>query len=297
MNTKKAILFIVFVLAIISIVFVLNNRAQNPNISSGKLQISAGFYPLAFFAKQIGGDRVQVFTVTPAGAEPHDYEPSAKDITTISRSKILFLNGGGMEPWEEGVKKNLSAKTTVFTASDIFQYKDPHYWLSPNLSSQIIDEMTKTLSDSDSTHASEYQENALLLKNKLAKLDNEYKTSLANCSKKEIITSHDAFGHLASSYGFKQVSIAGLSPEAEPSSRQLADISAFARSNDIQYIFFESLVSPKLSETIAQEIGAKTLVLNPIEGLTKDEISSGKDYFTEMKANLINLQIALQCKS
>jgi len=116
-----------------------------------------------------------------------------------------------------------------------------------------------------------------------------------DCQLKDIVTSHAAFGYLAAAYGLNQIAIAGLSPDAEPSPEQLADIVKQARTDKIKYIFFESLVSPKLAQTIATEINAQTLVFNPLEGLTKDEIAQGQDYFTEMRNNLTNLRTALQC--
>ena len=131
---------------------------------------------------------------------------------------------------------------------------------------------------------------------KLDDLDRQYRRGLANCQEKNIVTSHAAFGYLATAYGLNQVSITGLSPDAQPSPRQLADIVKFTRANNVKYIFFESLVSPKLSKTIATEIGAQTMVLNPLEGLTDEEVSQGNNYFTEMENNLANLKTALECK-
>ena len=122
-----------------------------------------------------------------------------------------------------------------------------------------------------------------------------YRQGLSNCAEKNIITSHAAFGYLATTYGLNQVSISGLSPDAEPSPQQLADIVKFAKDSHVKYIFFESLVSPKLSQAIANEVGAQTLVLNPIEGLSDEELAQGKDYFSIMRNNLKNLQTALQC--
>jgi zinc transport system substrate-binding protein len=116
------------------------------------------------------------------------------------------------------------------------------------------------------------------------------------CSKSDFITSHAAFGYLASTYKLRQIAIAGLSPDAEPSAQQMADIAKFAKNNGVKIIFFESLVSPELSQTLAREVGAQTLVLDPIEGLTDNDIQNGKDYFTQTESNLSNLKIALECK-
>ena len=282
----------------------INNQNQN---NSSKIQVAASFYPLYYFSQQIGGDKVDVINLTPAGAEPHDYEPTAQDIAKIENSKLLVLNGGGLEAWGDNIKQNLQSKDTVIvtvgeglTNQQVMEegenMTDPHIWLSPPLAKEIVDKITSGFIQIDPTNKDYYQSNATALKAKLDDLDMQYRQGLASCQEKNIITSHAAFGYLATAYGLHQVPITGLSPDVEPSPQQLADIVKFAKANNVKYIFFESLVSPKLSNTIASEVGAKTMVLNPIEGLTNEEISQGKSYFTEMESNLANLQTALQCK-
>jgi len=304
---KKIIFYFILGLVFVGILTIIVNNIYKPTTQSSKLQITASFYPLYYFSQQIAGDKANVINITPAGAEPHDYEPTAQDIAQIENSKLLVLDGTGLEAWGNGIKQNLDPKkTAILTVGEgLINQKvmengqnviDPHIWLSPPLVKQIVDKILASLSQIDPENASYYQTNAVALKTKLYDLDAQYKQGLANCAEKNIITSHAAFGYLATAYGLNQVSIAGLSPDAEPSPQQLADIVKFAKDNNVKYIFFESLVSPKLSDTIATEVGAKTLVLNPIEGLTNDEIAQGKTYFTEMQNNLTNLRIALQCK-
>lgn len=277
--------------------------AKQPN----KLQVAASFYPLYFFAEQIGGDKADVINITPAGAEPHDYEPTAQDIAKIENSKMIILNGGGLEAWGQNLKQNINpSHTIIVVAGEVLTNQqfiedgksiiDPHVWLSPVLAKKMADKIVQGFVEIDSKNKDYYLKNRDALKAKLDDLDNQYKEGLANCNGKSIVTSHAAFGYLADTYGFKQIPISGLSPDAEPSPKQLAEIAKFVKSNNINYIFFESLVSPKLSDTIASEAGAKTLVLNPIEGLTNEQILQGKNYFTEMQNNLTNLKIALQCK-
>ena len=306
-KTQTIIAFVIGLIFIGILTFVLTHNKQKPIVQKNKLQIVASFYPLYFLSEQIAGDKADVVNITPAGAEPHDYEPTAQDIAQIENSKLLVLDGTGLEAWGNNIKQNLNPKnTTVLIVGDgIIDQKvmedgqdviDPHIWLSPPLVKQITDKITQALIQIDPANSNYYQTNANSLKAKLDNLDVEYKQGLSNCAEKNIITSHAAFGYLATTYGLNQVSIAGLSPDAEPSPQQLADITKFAKANNVKFIFFESLVSPKLSDTIANEIGAKTLVLNPIEGLTNDEISQGKNYFTEMQNNLSNLKTALQCK-
>ena len=304
---KKIIFYFILGIIFVGVLTFIVNNIYKPTIQSNKLQITASFYPLYYFSQQIAGDKANVINITPAGAEPHDYEPTAQDIANIENSKLLVLDGTGLEAWGSSIKQNLNPKNTmVLTVGDgIINQKvtedgqsviDPHIWQSPPLVKQIVDKILASLIQIDPENTSYYQANATALKTKLDDLDARYKQGLANCAEKNIITSHAAFGYLATAYGLNQVSIAGLSPDAEPSPQQLADIVKFAKDNNVKYIFFESLVSPKLSDTIATEVGAKTLVLNPIEGLTNDEIAKGKTYFTEMQNNLVNLRVALQCK-
>jgi zinc transport system substrate-binding protein len=274
--------------------------------SADKIQVVTSFYPLYFFAEEIGGDKAVVINITPAAAEPHDYEPTTQDIARIENSKILVLNGG-VEPWGDSIKKNLDpSKTIIVTASEGIETQqviedgqsvtDPHVWLSPILAKQMVDKIEQAYTKADPANAAYYQANASALKTKLDDLDAEYRAGLAQCTKKDIITSHAAFGYLASTYHLNQVPIGGLSPDAEPSPTQIAHIADFAKKNNVKYIFFESLVSPKLSQTIAQEVGAQTMVLDPIESITPEALAAGQNYLTVMRNNLANLKIALQCQ-
>lgn len=272
----------------------------------GKLQVVASFYPLYFFSQQIGGDKASVTNIVPAGAEPHDYEPTAQDMARMEKSGLIILNGSGLESWGDSIGKNINtAKTIIVVTGEGLTTRemtredqlttDPHVWLDPVFAGKMVENITRGFEAADQENAIYFRENANQLLEKLKDVDIAYRSGLQKCAEKNIITSHDAFGYLAAEYGFNQVSIAGLSPDAEPSPSQLADIVQFAKVNNVRYIFFESLASPKLSQTIATEVGAQTLVLNPIEGLSDDEISKGKDYFSVMYDNLKNLQTALQC--
>jgi len=320
MNNKKVLLISGVILFAVIVIIALLNFGQKETNNSPKIKVVTSFYPLYFFTSEIVGDKADVSNLIPSGAEPHGYEPTARDMTLIESSNLLVLNGGGLEGWSENVQSNLNKdKTKVVVTGEGLTTKtmeeeeheeheehaeeghhhngiDPHIWLSPILAQQMVDKIEFGLSEVDPSNSSYYKSNAEVLKNKLGVLDEEFKKGLATCSDKNIITSHAAFAYLASAYGLNQIPIAGLSSEEEPSSKEMAEIVKFAKDNNVKYIFFESLISPKLSETIAKEIGAQTLLLNPIGGLTEDEINSGKDYFTEMRNNLANLKIALQCK-
>lgn len=276
-------------------------------LTDSRLKITTSFYPLYFFTKEIADDRADVYNITPAGAEPHDYELTSEDRARIEDSSLLVLNGAMLEPWGSNIKNILAGSTTkVVTVGDILATdtlnengaigRDPHVWLDPVLAKKEVATIADALIQTDPRNTASYQANLQVLNGKLDALDAQYRSALQTCQQKNIVTSHAAFNYLAKEYGLNQVSITGLSPDAEPSAETLAQIADFARKNNVKYIFFESLVSPKLAETVAREVGAQTMVLNPIEGLTDTDIAAGKNYFTEMEANLNNLKLSLQCQ-
>jgi zinc transport system substrate-binding protein len=306
---RKVIVFFILGIIFIGIIFILmkNPGRLSQPVQRGKLRVVTSFYPLYFFSRQIGGDRATVVNITPAGAEPHDYEPTPRDIAQIEGSRLLILNGGGLEAWGDRIRQNVDPKkTTIVVAGQGLTGQpvteggqtraDPHVWLDPVLAQKMVDHIARGFIEVDPAHKDVYERNAAALKSKLSKVDAAYRQGLGDCREKNIITSHAAFGYLAARYGLKQVSIAGLSPDAEPSIQKLANIVRFARAHQVKYIFFESLVSPKLSQTIAAEVGARTLVLNPVAGLSDQELAQGQTYFTEMEKNLVNLRKALQCR-
>jgi zinc transport system substrate-binding protein len=303
---KKIFLLLLIALFIgIASYFGLKNNIKNSQ--TGKFQVTASFYPYYFFASQIGRDKANVVNITPAGAEPHDYEPSAGDIVRIDSSQLLILNGQ-VEPWGIKIQSDLKGKSTavLVAGAGLFTQKvtdesgitgiDPHIWLSPTRAKVQVKAILNEFIKLDPQNTDYYITNAATLQAALDKIDSDYKTGLASCQKKDIVTSHAAFGYMASDYGLTQISIAGLSPDAEPSLKEMANITNFVKANGIKYIFFESLVSPKLSQTIANETGAQILVLDPLEGLTPNAIAQGQNYLTVMEQNLHNLKVALNCK-
>lgn len=282
--------------------------------SEGKVRVSATFYPMAEFARQVGGDLVEVTTLVSPGIEPHDHDPTPQDMAGVHKSRVFIYNGAGFEPWAEKISDELSSGGVVIVnASDGIELMtrdggesedgsgtnssyDPHVWLDPILASRQVDNIKKGLIEADPQNEAAYEANASAFKDKLADLDNAYRTGLADCGRVDIVTSHQAFKYLAARYDIKVMAISGLSPDEEPSPQRLAEIAQFARRNDVQYIFFETLVSPKLAETIADELGVKTLVFNPLEGLTEQEIAEGMDYLSVQRDNLEKLRTSLDCK-
>lgn len=306
MMNKKYITFAILAIIAFFLLAVFVRERMPARVSSWKVSVTASFYPLYFLLENIGGDKVDVMNMTPAGVEPHDYELTPRQIARIESGALLVINGAGLEAWGDNVRENIDPERTLtIVASEGLTRRraaeggeealDPHIWLDPLLMVQMSDVITGGLQQVDPENAAYYAENSEMLKERLRALDEEFKYGLRSCAGNTIITSHAAFGYLADRYGLEQVAIAGLSPNAEPSLKDLSELARLVREKNITHIFFEELASPKLAQTLANEVGAQTLVLNPLEGLTDEDLARGKDYITEMKENLENLQIALQC--
>ena len=277
-----------------------------PEGDAGRVAIPASIYPIAYLAGEVGGSFATVSTLTPSGAEPHAYEPTARDMVEIARGDLLLLNGSGLEPWGARVEEQLrGGRTSVVTLGaplatlmltrDGAQVPDPHVWLDPMRAAEMGQHIADELSRIDPSHADAYAANARSLRERLTALDTSFRDGLRTCALREIVTTHAAFGYLTDRYQITQIPISGFSPEEEPSAKQIAEVATLVRQKGISTIFFEELVSPRLAEPIAKEAGATTLVLDPIEGMSEEAQTSGESYISQMETNLANLRVALQC--
>jgi zinc transport system substrate-binding protein len=265
------------------------------------LDVVASFYPMADFAGKIGGDRVHVTTMVPSGTEPHDWEPSPTDIVNLTKASVFVFNGAGMEHWVGDVLNSLDNKNlTVIEASkgvallDEGAQADPHVWLNPMNAKIEMGNIRDALVSADPAGKDTYEANYNKYAAELDALDAEYKTALASAANRDLVVAHAAYGYLCDAYGLNQVAIEGLSPDSEPDPARVAEIIDFAKAHSVKVIFFESLVSPKVAQSIADQVGAQTSVLNPLEGLTDEEIAAGDDYFSVMRKNLTAIQSALK---
>jgi zinc transport system substrate-binding protein len=257
--------------------------------AGGRETVVAGFYPLAYAAEQIGDGRVEVTNLTPPGSEPHDLEVSPQDVADLRSADLVLLLGRGFQPQLEDAAGNgdhvlrlLDTPGLALHAGD-----DPHVWLDPLRYASIVTRIGDALGE---------PARARRLVARLHGLDDEYRRGLAHCARRELVTSHEAFGYLAERYGLEQVAITGLSPEAEPEPGRLQQVVDLVRARGVTTVYYETLVSPRIADTVARETGAKTAVLDPIEGLTEDELARGDDYFTLMRANLAALRVGLGCR-
>jgi zinc transport system substrate-binding protein len=252
-------------------------------------EVVAAFYPLAFAAEQVGGPRVHVTNLTPAGAEPHDLELSPDDVAAVKDAGLVLLMGHGFQPQlERAARTSNGTSLSLLDTPGIDRHgNDPHVWLDPLRYAQLVRVIGKAL---DAEPA------AARLVARLRVLDRDFRAGLVHCDRRQIVTSHAAFGYLAQRYGLRQVSVEGLSPEAEPAPRELARVIARVRESGATTVFAEPLASPRVARTVSRETGATVAVLDPLEGLTPRAVARGADYFTVMRANLAALRKGLACR-
>ena len=293
------------------------NQRQEMASASNKLQVMASFYPVYDLARQVGGDVADVTNITPAGAEAHDFEPSPKTLTEAYQADLFIYHDEEMEPWVSKFIKDYSgvavrsiegiaihaadeheedheAESEEHHEDDEHNHSyDPHVWTDPNLAEEMVDNILAGFIKADSANRTTYEANAAQLKSELAKLDREFSQQLATCDQRTIVTSHAAFHYFADRYHLTILPISGLTPTQEPSAGKLAELSDLVREQGITTIFFESQTSPQLAQTLARETGAKTAILDPIEGINQS--SSIESYVSIQEKNLIGLKTALAC--
>jgi zinc transport system substrate-binding protein len=257
--------------------------------SGDREHVVAAFYPLAYAAEQIGGPKVSVENLTPPGAEPHDLEVSPQDVRDVQSADLVLLMGHGFQPQLERAAGHGSRVLRLLDTPglDRFSDGDPHVWLDPLRYAKLVARIGTALGDRAAAHR---------LVSRLHALDRDYRRGLADCGRRELVTSHEAFAYLGRRYGLRQIAITGLSPEVEPTPATLARVVRLVRRTKATTVYFETLVSPRLARTVAREAGAGAAALDPIEGLTPEEAKAGQDYFSLMRRNLASLRAGLGCR-
>jgi len=269
---------------------------------NGRARVVAAFYPLQFISERLGGDGVGVTNLTKPGAEPHDLELQPSQLATIEEADLIVYIAGFQPAVDDAVKLQKSGKAFDVAGveplsaapSGSQEQHDPHVWLDPIRLAAIVGKLADrmaTLAATSTDQAALVRSRAGQLQDELRGLDQEYATGLRDCDRHDIVTNHAAFGYLAARYKLRQIPITGINPDEEPSPQQVSDVAKLAKDKGVTTIFFESLVSPKLSETVAKEIGATAAVLDPIEG-----VEGPGTYFSVMRSNLAALRTALGCR-
>ena len=270
--------------------------------------VVAAFYPLEYAARQTGGDAVTVTSLTPPGVEPHDLELTAAQVAEIAQADLVLYVKGFQPAVDEAVQQqaadraiDVSAGLTLLpggehaddpAADHAGEATDPHVWLDPANMATIGAVIAERLATLAPDSAATIEADATAFQQAMTDLDAEFTKALAQCASRDLVVSHEAFGYLADAYDFTQVGISGLSPEAEPSPARMREVADLVRANDVTTIYYETLVDPKVAQTIADEVGVQTAVLDPLEGLP--EGSTG-DYASVMASNLATLVAGQSC--
>ncbi len=274
----------------------------------------ATFYPIAWMVEQIGGARVSVTNLTPPGVEPHDLELAPDQVDALTDADVAIVMGREFQPGPEKIAKNRKKPTVVFldavSAGDglVEEHQDdavghdhvggldPHVWLDPRMFSTARAEIVRTLSSVDPNGTRDFALRSERLGAVLAELDALMDAGLKSCTRRTIVTAHEAFGRLAARYGLTQEGIAGLSPDAEPDPQRIADLADLVKKQGLTTVFFEELAPQNFADTLAREAGVRTAKLSPLEAPTLDELAEGASYGTIMRTNLETLRAALDCQ-
>jgi zinc transport system substrate-binding protein len=287
--------------------------AGTPTRTPGHLKIVAAFYPLQFITQRVAGKNATVVNLTQPGAEPHDLELTPRQVASLTTASLVIYEKGFQPAVDEAVLQSENPEVIDTTtavplrpltapgdnaghgeaAGGDHLALDPHVWLDPTAVSRIARVVESRLAIIDPAHAADYAHNTRALEVELRRLDRSFRIGLRHCVRTEFITTHAAFGYLAEQYHLTQIGISGLSPDSEPSPARIAEVQRIAREYRLTTIFSETLVSPALAEAIAGDLGLRTDVLDPIEGVTAQ--SRGNDYLSIMTSNLTALRKAGGC--
>lgn len=309
----KKILFTIGVIVVIGLgLYVVFNIAPKIKTDSQKITVVTTLFPLYDFAKNIGQDKVEVSLLLPPGVEAHTFEPKPSDISKINNANIFVYTGKFMEPWAHDIIQSvLNNKLLVVDSSKgitlipgVFHDEDepvgsmdPHIWLDFSNAKIMAQNIESALQQADPKNAIYYQNNLKNYQSKLDDLDKAYKNTLYGCQTKTIVYGgHYAFGYLAKRYGLQYIAAQGVSPDAEPSAKDIIDLVNQIKKDNIKYVFYEELTSPKIAETLANETNAKLLLLNGAHNLAKEDYESGATFISLMESNLKNLSLGLNCQ-
>lgn len=260
-----------------------------PAAGPNQLDVTTAFYPLAFLTERIGGPAVEVTTLASPGIEPHDLELTARQVAGLSEADLVVYLSGFQPAVDDAVAQQADNALDVATVAPLTD-GDPHVWLDPIRFAAIADALAARLAQIDPDRAADYTARAAALRAELAELDADFTAGLANCQQRVLVSSHDAFGYLATAYDLRQLSLTGLSPQAQATPATLARVARMAQDLGVRTVFFSPLLGPDLAQTLAAEIGAQTRELSPLESPPQ----SG-DYLSQMRTNLASLQSGLGC--
>lgn len=272
------------------------SRQQEPQAANAKPKVVVTFNAIKELTQAVARDKVEIITLIPDGSEPHDFQPTTKSMQQLSKADVLIYNGVGMEPWvDTAIKAAANKKLLVVEAAknvdlirltdknDIKEHGayDPHTWLSLTCAQTEVQNIARALAQADAQNAGFYLQNAKEYNAKLASLLKKYQPLFAQAQHKDFVTGHAAFGYLCRDLGLAQTSVEDVFASGEPSAQRLAQLVEYCRTHSIKTIFVEEAVSPKISATLAKEVGAKTQTIYTIESSDGD-----KSYIDRMQENM-----------
>ncbi len=271
--------------------------AQQVSEEQKELVVVASFYPLYEFSSRVGGDKMSISSLVPAGIEPHDWDPTPMDVSRANSADIMVINGAGFESWASDMKADVVVNTSEGIELGNEGGINPHVWLDPVLAKHQVEKIREAFAAADPENANYYNQNAAEFAAELDQLHASVEMELGACEKSDFIALHDAFAHFAERYGLTQHSIHGVSPEGEILPQKMEEIIGLANELGIDVIYSEDLVDSGLADTIAGEIpGGRVLVLSPIEGIDREEQERGIGYIDKMRDNIARLKEGLDCQ-
>lgn len=288
---------------------------QNKEKDSSKIQIMATLFPQYDFAREIGGDKVEVTMLLSPGMESHSFDPTPSDIVSINKSDLFIYTGKYMETWADTIIDSIDEKNVyVLDVSngivldkeehsdeeeqeeEHYHEYEPHIWTSPINAMQMVDNILEALVEIDPENEAYYTDNANSYKEELSKLDKDFKEVVANGNRTDIyFGGRFAMYYFAKEYGLNCIAAYdSCSSETEPSAGQVASIIDSMRENDAKVVFYEELVNPQVATTIAEAVDGQTLLLHSCHNVSKEEFENGVTYLDLMKQNVINLEEGLK---
>jgi zinc transport system substrate-binding protein len=260
--------------------------------SSGEPTVVTSFYPLEYVTRQIAGPDIRVVNLTQPGVEPHDLELKVRQVAEVADAKLVVYESKLQPAVDEAVDQNAADHRLDVAPLVDLTGGNPHFWLDPIRLAKAAAAIEERLARVVPAHADAFAARLQALTATLEQIDRDYREGLAHCARNLVVTSHDAFGY-QTKYGLRFASIAGLSPDTEPSAEHLDQLRSLIRTEHITTVFSETLASPKMADVLAHDLGLRSAVLDPIEGIAQ---GSGGDYVSIMRANLAALQQANGCK-
>lgn len=320
----KLIKTLILTLTITALVGCNSNQVKEENPANGSSQdkpkVYASFYPIYDFTSKVGGDKIDLEQLVPAGVGSHDYEPTSQDLVKLQDADLLVINGNGMEGWAKDLTDSIGDGLSLCDSSENIDpieghshsheenheeahgheedghdhgNLDPHTWTSPKNAKIQMETIKNALVALDPANKDYYEENYNKASQDLDKLDEEFRLAAKDFKYKDLVVTHEAFGYLAKDYGLDQMGIEALVPESEPSPARMAEIINFVKENNIHAIFYETSGKENVVDTIANETRVKTLPLNTLETITDKEKEDGEDYISLMRKNLESLKKGL----